>query len=55
MAAVAAARACKALLLQAQAALSPSGTSPSKRFGDYVLEWEDLPPLRDEELGIPVI
>lgn len=36
------------------AALSPYWTEHIKRFGDYVLEWDELPPTLEEELPIPV-
>jgi len=36
------------------AALSPYWTAHIKRFGDYVLEWETLPPPLEEELPLPV-
>jgi TnpA family transposase len=36
------------------AALSPFWTSQIRRFGEYILEWEDVPPMLDEDLAIPV-
>ena len=36
------------------AALSPYWTQHIKRFGDYVLEWDEVPPVLEEELPIPV-
>ena len=35
-------------------ATSPYWTAHIKRFGDYVLEWEEVPPVLEEELPIPV-
>jgi Tn3 transposase DDE domain len=34
--------------------LSPYWTSHIKRFGDYVLDWEELPPPLEEDLPLPV-
>ncbi len=36
------------------ALLSPYWTSHIKRFGDYVLEWDELPPPLEEDLPLPV-
>ncbi len=36
------------------ALLSPYWMSHIKRFGDYVLEWEELPPPLEEDLPLPV-
>ncbi|MDQ2807050.1 MAG: Tn3 family transposase [Chloroflexota bacterium] len=37
------------------AAISPYWTAHIKRFGDYVLDWENLPPDLDEELALPLL
>jgi len=37
------------------AALSPYWTSHIKRFGDYILDWDELPPDLDADLALPAL
>ncbi len=36
------------------ALLSPYWTQHIKRFGDYILEWDELPPALEDELPLPI-
>ena len=36
------------------ALLSPYWTRHIKRFGDYILEWDEVPPALDDELPLPI-
>lgn len=36
------------------ALLSPYWTSHIKRFGDYILDWDEAPPALEDELQLPI-